>query len=394
MPPSHINGPSVVSPLNVHPENGPSAIYQGFGITDVRQRYHPGATGVGTIPVYLDAFMTEVLRVAPSAAGAAKVAAAATATSGTALTLLTTQTASAAPNAPFLPIGAAQSGIVKALMLEPGFTVASTTSGSATATISGIAAFPFIVPGLKVAVAAGSAGTWVLTTVKSVSGTSVVFDQLMGATTSTAAVAIANGSFREGVAPAYITPFRPQGVVAPFSAIGGVARGVSVTSNNAGDTGWTLTVSGYDQYGAAMSEAIAVTANSTAYGKKAFKFIASAVPTKGGGGTSTGTLSVGTSDVIGLPLRSDNSEDVLVHWAGALLTASTGWLVADTTSPATTTTGDVRGTFQLGTLGGGTGATNSTDGTRKLVVRQLVPAVPLGATTKDNFVPMFGVTQV
>jgi hypothetical protein len=391
---SHIGGPSVASPISRSPENGPSVSYQGHSLVDPRQRYHPGMTGVGHVPALPLVSQVETIRATPSAAGAAKVVAAATATSGTAMTLVSTVTASAAPNAPFLPIGASSSsGIIKALAIEPGFTVASTTSGSAAFTVSAIAQFPFLVAGVKLAVAGGTGGTWVLGTVISVSGTTVTLDTVMGVTSSTVPIALANGTGRAADAPLYIDAFRAAGAMRGFEATQGVSRGVSVTSNNAGDTGWTMTVAGYDIYGAAMSEAIAVTANSVAYGKKGFKFVKSCTPTKGGGGSSTGTLSVGTSDVIGLPLRSDYFEDTLIHWNAALLTANTGWLVADTTATATTTTGDVRGTFQLGTAGGGTGVTGSTDGTKRLVVRQFVPTAGLYAATLDSQTSLFGVTQ-
>jgi hypothetical protein len=157
-----------------------------------------------------------------------------------------------------------------------------------------------------------------------------------------------------------------QGAMRGFEAIAGVARGVSVTSNNAGDTGWTMTVAGYDIYGAAMSEAIAVTANSVAYGKKAFKFVKSCTPTKGGGGSSTGTLSVGTSDVIGLPLRSDYFEDTLIHWNAALLTANRPAGSSPTRPrrrPPRRAT--CAGRSSSARLGGGTGVTGSTDGTKQ-----------------------------
>ena len=65
--------------------------------------------------------------------------------------------------------------------------------------------------------------------------------------------------------------------------------------------------------------------------------------------TPAGNVSGGTGDVIGLPLRSDYCGDLRIVYNNAAITASTGYTAADTTSPATTTTGDVRGTYALQT---------------------------------------------
>ena len=56
---------------------------------------------------------------------------------------------------------------------------------------------------------------------------------------------------------------------------------------------------------------------------------------------------MGTTDVIGLPLRSDYVSETDISMASTWITASTGFTAAVTTSPATATTGDVRGTYTL-----------------------------------------------
>jgi len=53
---------------------------------------------------------------------------------------------------------------------------------------------------------------------------------------------------------------------------------------------------------------------------------------------------VGTGDVFGLPIRADSRNYALTAWGGAVVTTGT-FTGAVTTDPATTTTGDVRGTF-------------------------------------------------
>jgi hypothetical protein len=89
---------------------------------------------------------------------------------------------------------------------------------------------------------------------------------------------------------------------------------------------------------------------------KTFKAVFSVTPNF----TDTHTISVGTADVFGLGLFSARFEDTLIYWNGALITANTGFTAGDTTSPATATTGDVRGTYAT---------QSSSDGTKRLVIR-------------------------
>lgn len=123
-----------------------------------------------------------------------------------------------------------------------------------------------------------------------------------------------------------------------------IARNVRITSA-ADDSGKTFTVTGYDLYGYPMSEAITGANASVASGVKAFKYISSITCSS----TPAGNISAGTGDVIGLPLRSDYFGDLRIVYNNAVITASTGYTAAVTTSPATTTTGDVRGTYALQT---------------------------------------------
>lgn len=129
------------------------------------------------------------------------------------------------------------------------------------------------------------------------------------------------------------------------SATGGVAtldvpRAVSIVSSNAGDTTQTATVTGTDAYGLAVSEAITFNGTSTVSGKKAFKTVTRVAISA----ALTGNGSVGSTDIFGLPIRANSRNYVLTAWNGAFVTTGT-FAAAVTTSPATTTTGDVRGTF-------------------------------------------------
>lgn len=126
----------------------------------------------------------------------------------------------------------------------------------------------------------------------------------------------------------------------------------------------TATIRGYDVYWYPMTETVTLTTPGVATSKKAFKYVASITPA----GTLSGSnLSVGQSDTVGLPLRSDRFTQVQIYWPDTtLMSATTGYTAAVTTSPATALTGDVRGTYAL--------QTSASDATRRLIVR-IIPSV-------------------
>lgn len=156
-----------------------------------------------------------------------------------------------------------------------------------------------------------------------------------------------------------------------------IARAVALHSVGA-DTGATFTVAGYDLYGYPMTETITGAGTGlTVTGKKAFKFVTSITPA----GTLSGSnVSAGQSDVYGLPILANTfGAYTQFYWASAGITAVTGFVAADTTSPATSTTGDPRGTYLIqGT---------ASDGTRRLQM-VITPAVANSLTS----VGLFGVT--
>jgi hypothetical protein len=105
----------------------------------------------------------------------------------------------------------------------------------------------------------------------------------------------------------------------------------------------TVTVSGYDYYGQAMTEAITSSGvvSTAVNGKKAFSLITSITV----GGATGVALTVGTTDIIGLPIRVvDAGYIASVGWANTLA-RDAGTFVAAVTTTATSTTGDVRGTY-------------------------------------------------
>jgi len=133
-----------------------------------------------------------------------------------------------------------------------------------------------------------------------------------------------------------------------------------------------MTVSGYDYYGQAMSEVITSSAavSTAVNGKKAFYQITS-IATAGATGT---TITVGTTDILGLPLRVFDAGYLARIGYNNTVANDTGgnsaFVAADMTTPATTTTGDVRGTYV---------PSSATNGIKRLVMVIALPGIAAGA---------------
>jgi hypothetical protein len=141
----------------------------------------------------------------------------------------------------------------------------------------------------------------------------------------------------------------------------------------------TFTVSGYDVYGQAMTEAITGPNANTVGGNKAFKSITK-VAVNGAVGTST---SVGFGDKLGLPFALlDVGYVAHLSWASTLARDTGTATAADTTSPATSSTGDVRGTYA---------PSSASNGSRRLVMGIHLTGAQCGpSATRAS---AFGVTQ-
>jgi hypothetical protein len=147
---------------------------------------------------------------------------------------------------------------------------------------------------------------------------------------------------------------------------------------NCSTTARAFTVSGYDYYGQSMSEVITVaTAGTAVTGKKAF-FQVSGVTIAG----SATAAVVGTSDVLGLPVRVFNVAYIASVKSNSTLAQDTGTFVAADTATATTTTGDVRGTYTPAT---------ASDGQVRTVMGILLPGIAVGPNATR--VGALGVTQ-
>jgi hypothetical protein len=169
-----------------------------------------------------------------------------------------------------------------------------------------------------------------------------------------------------------------------------LGRAVSVTAA-ASATYATATVNGYDIYGFPMSENITLSAGNTVAGKKAFKYIKSVV-LSGGTADTTHAYSVNTTSVVGFPIRTDSSAELVINAAASQVAlpivtgfAANGYLPADRTTPSATT-GDVRGTLDLANASGVNLAPST--GTNKYSFRQVPQAVNV-----QSQAGLFGLTQ-
>jgi hypothetical protein len=143
----------------------------------------------------------------------------------------------------------------------------------------------------------------------------------------------------------------------------------------------TVTVSGYDYYGQAMSEAITSSAavSTAVTGLKAF-YLVTSVSVSAATGTA---LTVGTADVFGCPVRFFDKSYVLRYgWNNGTTDDTSGTLTVADTATATTVTGDVRGTFA---------PSSAADGIKRAVVTLALPAIAVGPNATR--VGALGVTQ-
>ena len=155
----------------------------------------------------------------------------------------------------------------------------------------------------------------------------------------------------------------------------------SVTIKATGANTATYTITGYDVYGQRMSQTLAAPNTSTVTSTKTFKSVVSVTNANAAAGTNG--LEVGYSDLIGLPVRVTSRDYVIGSNFNATAVALSAYTVADTTSPATTATTDVRGYITLPT---------AADGTKRLVVAIATPAIAVGPNATR--IGALGVTQV
>lgn len=398
---------------SVVPTDGPSYTYQGTVFPSLRGgTFQKDGTGAARVPAYMDNPAIVTVDNIPSPSNTTAIVATATGlVSGTVLTLVTvapgSSTASVpslATGVPFIPFGGTAAQNVVAL--DFGFTTGTTTAANSAIVVADNTLFT-LGQWLCVGGAGNSGKTAALltqvTAISTVTTNSInVFPIPLG-TLSNAPIGAGN-LFNQFLPPA--TQYGPStpvpiaealtlaaGLFRVVNPVAALSRVVSITATAAAVTG-LITVRGFDVHSQAMSEAINVstTTAGTFYGKKAFKYIASVTP---GYTDATGSYSVGTGDTFGLPIRMDRSEYLSFSWNGINKINQTGFIAAVTTSPATATTGDVRGTLQVSGAGNGTSlASNTTsNGVARLFIVQTLPLWNTITGTPTNTAPFYGVTE-
>ena len=156
-------------------------------------------------------------------------------------------------------------------------------------------------------------------------------------------------------------------------------RCLQYVSSDASDTTQTVTVTGTDMYNQTMTETKTLNGTTPVVGLKAFYTVTGVTAS----GVMTGTLSVGTRDVFGFPVRATNVAYIAsVKWDATLASNAGTFTAADATT-ASATTGDVRGTFAQ--------AGNAADGTRRLVIGVMLTGLQVGPNATRA--GAFGVTQ-
>ena len=157
-----------------------------------------------------------------------------------------------------------------------------------------------------------------------------------------------------------------------------VPRCVQIASGG-NDAGITFTVQGYDLYGQAMTQTVTGVSAAAVTTAKAFYQVKAVTHT----GSVASTVTVGTADVFGLPFfLKDRGYIASVGWGGTAAQSAVSATVGVTTTPATTFTGDVRGTYQTG---------SASNGTNRLVLSQVIGTGQVG--TAATTVSLIGVTQ-
>lgn len=391
------------------PDAGPGAEYQGDGILDCRFFFPKDkVTGfTGTVASHFNVPALCGVTAIPSALAAANIAAAQNVVSGTQFNLA----GASVGISTFIPIrafsGAVNGSAVTSapIVLDFGFEFGNCTAGSPNITVGNASDFVVGMP-LVIAQVGNSGGTLpLLTQVLSINAATNVITVPASAQplATNAATPIGAGDLWGPSVLGYPIPLAHM----PYLAAGPglwldsrqtIARGLRITGS-ASATGGTVTVRGWDMYWQPMSETITVGAGAvTGWGKKAFKAILSATPNF----TDAHNYSIGTSDLFGMAYRGPVWDQTEVFWASTYMNTVTGWLAPDATTPATATTGDVRGTIQTSANGGGSGigATASNGTVSSLIMtgnRLTIANYPLinqaAAATAANPVPLYGVTQ-
>lgn len=382
------------APQKTDPVAGPNINYHGVSFPDVR--YYPlpkdALDNPGVIPAVYAPPCVIAVNAIPStlgtSGGPANIVSPQPAISGVAMVLATNASVGVSLNIPYrvFATGLLATG---ALALDLGIETPNVTSASKTVTVLNSSVYrngqPIIIT--NVGNAAGTAHLFTYVTGTPTATTIMIADAPLATNSTTSRICSglpgwANTTGAGPIRPTFYAPYIAGGAGLIFDETQAIERGVTVTGTVAA-TGGTFTLRGADIYGQTQSEVMTlVSGASTVTSKKCYKIVNSLTP---GFADSTHTYSVTTADLYGFPFRSDLWEYLDIFYAGVLKTASTGWTAGDQTSPATTSTGDPRGTYALQT---------ASQGINRLVIYQALPFLNLARATPDAPSYLYGTTPV
>lgn len=400
----------------VLPMDGPSNFYQGFGWLDQRggafakDNFRPGQ-----VPAFLNVMDVYALDGSPQTNGTTVLAAAQVVTAATGMSLATvgvTNFSAASPSiavgVPIIPSGTTVATTAN-FALDFGFTTGTAVANSTAMQVPDSALFTqgqWLIVGN---VGNSSATRSLVTQVASVVPGTTTLIQVSPAPATAMGVPIGQANLFGGDLLPPGTQFGPQTASASAHSLGGrqqgglgrymnpremFARGLVVQASTVQAGTGTILITGWDVWGVPMTELITATGTTPAYGKKAWKYVQSAVP-QTLGTTITATYTLGISDVFGFPFRVDQPEYLSVTAGGTAIANSVGIATAVLTG-ATNTSGDVRGTVQVSGIGGGTAisAVSTTNNVKRLVVIQSLNNFQTLFTNPNSLTPTFGTTQV
>jgi hypothetical protein len=380
------------------PMAGPNINYHGVSFPDVR--YYPlpkdQLDNPGVVPsIYATADVIGVNAIPSTlgaSGGAANIASPQPAINGTNLTLATASSVGISLNIPYQNFATKllQTG---AIAIDLGIETPTVTSASKTVTVLNSAVYrsgqPIIIT--NVGNTAGTTHLYTYVTGTPTSTTITIADAPLTSNSTTARICTGlpgwgnlNGFNNGNTRPTFYAPYVAGGAGLMFDETQAIERGVSIVGTVTA-TGGSFTLKGADIYGQTQSEVLTlVSGASTISSKKCYKIINSITPSFA---DSTHTYSVVTADLYGFPFRSDLWESLTIYWGQNLITSATatGWTKGDQTSPATTTTGDPRGTYSLQT---------ASQGANRLVIYQTLPFQNLARATPDAPQYLYGVTPV
>jgi hypothetical protein len=394
MPITAFSGPVVSGFDSTGAEGGPSIAYRGMALGDPRAfyDYSPGQNFGSLTGAWMIGSSLKTLNAIPMTLSATIIAAAAHTVAGTPMTLASTTVDGLAVG---VSIARSDTGVLvtKLLKLDPlvASVTANLTLGSNIMTVTAVGtggghAYNQLCLGmvLKDATTSGNLPAGVTITGWGPNGNGTGGGLIGTYTLSANALATATGDTVTGLftGAASTIPFGTAGTIQAFNPGDMISRAVSITSTTS-QVVQTFTVNSLDVFGYPVTELITTvgTGATTTLGKKAHKYILSVTPSVTDG---TGSYSVGTQDIIGFPIRSDNWQaaadyDISLMFNNAAIAANTGYLAAVLTTP-TNATGDVRGTYALQT---------PSNGTLRLIATQTPLVANLGSAIGLSGQPQF-----